>query len=167
MEPATPFEKVIDFNVQFGVLENAIIQPNPSIVRESTSKSRTIENSMQLIREEVRELEDAVCAKDYIEIADALTDILYVVYGMGARLGIDLDKTFHLVHQNNMDKMCFSEEEAKKTVQYYKDNMETLGYDSPSYRLAPNGKNYVVFNKSTKKILKSIMWKPVDLSPVL
>lgn len=161
----TAFEKVIDFNVQFGVLDNATIHPQPSIFE--TSSMNVVEHSMRLIREEVNELEDAACNQDYIEIADALTDILYVVYGMGARLGIDLNKTFDLVHQNNMSKMCSSEEEAKETVQYYKDNVEKLGYDSPSYRLAPNGKNYVVFNESTKKILKSIQWKPVDLSSVL
>lgn len=158
------FQKVIDFNVQFGVLENEIIQPDPSVFQE---KDSVVQNSLRLIEEEVKELQHAIQEKDYTETADALTDILYVVYGMGARLGIHLDKTFELVHQNNMSKICSSKEEAEQTVRYYEERREKLGYDSPSYRLAPDGKHYVVFNASTKKVLKSIHWKPVDLSSVL
>lgn len=161
---ASHFQKVIHFNVQFGVLENGMIQSNPSVFQENDS---VVQHSLRLIDEEVKELHHAIQEKDYTETADALTDILYVVYGMGARLGIDLDKTFELVHQNNMSKICASKEEAEETVQYYQEQREKLGYDSPSYRLAPNQKNYVVFNASTKKVLKSIKWKPVDLSPVL
>jgi predicted HAD superfamily Cof-like phosphohydrolase len=60
---------------------------------------------LDLINEEVGELCEAVERDDMTEIADALTDILYVTYGMGAALGIDLDKCFEEVQRSNMSKM--------------------------------------------------------------
>ena len=60
---------------------------------------------LDLINEEVGELCEAVERDDMTEIADALTDILYVTYGMGAALGIDLDKCFEEVHRSNMSKL--------------------------------------------------------------
>jgi NTP pyrophosphatase (non-canonical NTP hydrolase) len=156
------FEKVIDFNFQFGVLESKEIKTNFNIFEEKPFES---EFCLKLIREEVAELEDAVSKKDYIETADALTDILYVVYGMGARLGINLDKTFEEVHINNMSKLCSSEEESIQTVNYYLENPH-LGYLHPSYRLTPCGTRYVVYNTSTGKILKSYKYQSVDLAKI-
>ena len=60
---------------------------------------------LDLINEEVGELCEAVERDDMTEIADALTDILYVTYGMGAALGIDLDKCFEEVQRSNMSKL--------------------------------------------------------------
>ena len=60
---------------------------------------------MDLIREEVEELEQGYNDGDLVAIADALTDILYVVYGMGHSLGIDLDKCFNHIHSSNMSKL--------------------------------------------------------------
>lgn len=157
------FEKVIEFNVQSGVINDSNILSRPNILGENPIE---VERCLKLIREEVSELEKAVLEKDYIETADALTDILYVVYGMGARLGINLDKTFHEVHENNMSKLCSSEEEAIRTVEYYLKNPH-LGYLHPSYRLSPDSTKYIVYNSSTGKILKSINWKNVDLKKVL
>jgi NTP pyrophosphatase (non-canonical NTP hydrolase) len=157
------FEKVIEFNVQSGVINDSNILSQPNILGENPIE---VERCLKLIREEVSELEKAVLEKDYIETADALTDILYVVYGMGARLGINLDKTFHEVHENNMSKLCSSEEEAIRTVEYYLKNPH-LGYLHPSYRLSPDSTKYIVYNSSTGKILKSINWKNVDLKKVL
>ena len=58
-----------------------------------------------LIKEEVSELEHAMKTKDLIEVADALTDILYVTYGAGCAYGIDLDKCFKEVQRANMSKL--------------------------------------------------------------
>ena len=60
---------------------------------------------MELIDEEVDELHDAVDGQDMVGVADALTDILYVVYGMGQAMGIDLNQTFEEVHESNMSKL--------------------------------------------------------------
>ena len=58
-----------------------------------------------LIKEELEELKEAMENKDLLEVADALTDILYVTYGAGHAFGIDLDKCFNEVQQSNMSKL--------------------------------------------------------------
>ena len=58
-----------------------------------------------LIREELEELKEAFNKKDIKEVADALTDILYVTYGAGHAFGIDLDKCFDEVQNSNMSKL--------------------------------------------------------------
>jgi phosphoribosyl-ATP pyrophosphohydrolase len=121
---------------------------------------KEVEGRMKLIREEMKELEAAVKDKDYVETADALADILYVVYGMGTAIGMNLDTIFDLVHKSNMSKLCTTEQEAKDTVEWYKNN--NTEYDSPTYR--QTDKYFIVYNKSTGKILKSINYKPVDLT---
>lgn len=60
---------------------------------------------MELILEETEELMEGFENQDIVEIADALTDILYVVYGMGHALGIDLDACFDHIHSSNMSKL--------------------------------------------------------------
>ncbi len=58
-----------------------------------------------LIKEELEELKVAMKNKDLLEVADALTDILYVAYGAGHAFGIDLDKCFEEVQSSNMSKL--------------------------------------------------------------
>ena len=58
-----------------------------------------------LIEEELNELKEAIDKKDIKEVADALTDILYVTYGAGHAFGIDLDKCFEEVQNSNMSKL--------------------------------------------------------------
>ena len=60
---------------------------------------------LELIREEVEELNVGIEGMDLVEIADALTDILYVVYGAGHAFGIDLDACLAEVHRSNMTKL--------------------------------------------------------------
>ena len=59
----------------------------------------------ELIKEELLELKEAIEKKDIKEVADALTDILYVTYGAGHAFGIDLDKCFAEVQSSNMSKL--------------------------------------------------------------
>ena len=150
------FEKVLEFNKSFGVFtkdtpQYHLYDTDPDIVKYRKS----------LITEEVQEFEDSIKYKNFSESIDALCDILYVVYGAFTAFGVDADKAFEIVQQSNMSKLCKDEEEAQKTVEFYQKDSR---YDSPSYRLSDDGKNYVVFNESTKKILKSINYKPVDFS---
>ena len=58
-----------------------------------------------LIKEELDELKEAIISKDIVEVADALTDILYVTYGAGHAFGINLDKCFEEVQNSNMSKL--------------------------------------------------------------
>ena len=153
------FEKIGEFNTAFGVKTNNTPQKN---IFDTDRK--LIEYRLSLVNEEVQELNDAVKNKDFVETIDALTDILYVVYGFYTSIGIDADKAFELVHKSNMSKLCVSEQEAKDTVKSYESDDR---YDSPDYRLSDDGKYYVVFNKSTSKILKSINYSPVSFDTIL
>ena len=69
----------------------------------STDKINTLR--YDLIKEELDELKEAMENKDLLEVADALTDILYVTYGAGHAFGIDLDKCFEEVQSSNMSKL--------------------------------------------------------------
>lgn len=92
----TNFELVGDFMQVFG----QEIKDEPQIPDWNTCSLR-----LDLITEEVRELEIALANEDIVDIADALTDILYVVYGAGHSFGIDLDACFSEVHRSNMSKL--------------------------------------------------------------
>ena len=90
------FEDVKKFMKTFG----QIIRTKPQFPDE-----KTIQLRFDLIKEEINELEDAIKTKNLTEVADALTDILYVTYGAGCAYGIDLDKSFKEVQRANMSKL--------------------------------------------------------------
>ena len=69
------------------------------------SDAKTNNLRIELIKEELEELTEAIQEKNLIEVADALTDILYVTYGAGHAFGIDLDKCFDEVQNSNMSKL--------------------------------------------------------------
>jgi predicted HAD superfamily Cof-like phosphohydrolase len=73
--------------------------------RTELPDDKTVNLRIELIAEELEELWDACEQKDLVEIADALTDILYVTYGAGHAFGIDLDKCFEEVQRSNMSKL--------------------------------------------------------------
>ena len=68
-------------------------------------KESVVQLRYKLIKEELNELQIALERKDLLEVADALTDILYVTYGAGHAFGINLDKCFAEVQQSNMSKL--------------------------------------------------------------
>ena len=96
MIDGTNFELVGDFMEAFG--QKVEVEP-------TWPDFNTRELRIDLIQEEFQELQDAIDQKDMVEIADALTDILYVVYGAGHAFGIDLDSCFDEVHASNMSKL--------------------------------------------------------------
>ena len=73
--------------------------------KASFPNDKIINLRLDLIREELLELEEAIEKKDIKEVADALTDILYVTYGAGHAFGINLDKCFEEVQNSNMSKL--------------------------------------------------------------
>ena len=73
--------------------------------KASFPDDRIISLRYDLIKEELGELKEAMDKKDIKEVADALTDILYVTYGAGHAFGIDLDKCFEEVQNSNMSKL--------------------------------------------------------------
>ena len=90
------FSKVGTFMKTFG----QEVKTKPSFSTDKINKLR-----LDLIKEELEELTEAMNNKDLLEVADALTDILYVTYGAGHAFGIDLDKCFDEVQNSNMSKL--------------------------------------------------------------
>ena len=90
------FSKVGTFMKTFG----QDVKTKPSFSTDKINKLR-----LDLIKEELNELTEAMNNKDLLEVADALTDILYVTYGAGHAFGIDLDKCFEEVQNSNMSKL--------------------------------------------------------------
>ena len=84
---------------------------------------------------------------------------------MGYVFNIDVDDDFRLIHESNMSKLCRTKDSALQTVQKYEKDYKNGNspYDSPAYKLSDNGEYYVVYNKSTNKVLKSINYLPVKL----
>ena len=92
----TNFNKVGTFMKTFG----QEVKTKPSFSTDKINKLR-----LNLIKEELSELTEAMNNKDLLEVADALTDILYVTYGAGHAFGINLDKCFEEVQNSNMSKL--------------------------------------------------------------
>jgi predicted HAD superfamily Cof-like phosphohydrolase len=92
----TNFDKVKNFMQTFG----QEVKNKPSFSSEKINNLR-----YDLIKEELEELKEALDKKDLIEVADALTDILYVTYGAGHAFGINLNDCFEEVQQSNMSKL--------------------------------------------------------------
>ena len=92
--PKTNFDMVEDFMNAFG----QDVEKKPAWTSVSDLR-------YELIREELEELKEAMDEKDIVGVADALSDLLYVVYGAGHSFGIDLDNCFNEVHRSNMSKL--------------------------------------------------------------
>ena len=90
------FSKVGTFMKTFG----QEVKDKPAFSTDKINKLR-----IDLIKEELEELTEAMNNNDLLEVADALTDILYVTYGAGHAFGIDLDKCFEEVQNSNMSKL--------------------------------------------------------------
>ncbi len=92
----TNFEKVELFMKTFG----QEVKTSPSLSNKKINDLR-----LSLIEEELNELKDAIKNNNLVEVADALTDILYVTYGAGHAFGINLDECFDEVQKSNMSKL--------------------------------------------------------------
>ena len=92
----TNFNKVGEFMKTFG----QEVKNKPSFSTDKINQLR-----VSLIQEELDELKEAMSNNDLLEVADALTDLLYVTYGAGHAFGINLDKCFEEVQNSNMSKL--------------------------------------------------------------
>ena len=120
----TNFEKVGLFMTTFG----QEVKKKPSFSSDKINNLR-----ISLIEEELNEFKEAVSKKDLKEVADALTDILYVTYGAGHALGINLDNCFQEVQKSNMSKLgndgkpIYNENgKVMKGPNYFKPNLEKI-----------------------------------------
>jgi len=121
------FSKVGTFMKTFG----QEVKTKPSFSTDKINKLR-----IDLIKEELDELTEAMNNKDLLEVADALTDILYVTYGAGHAFGIDLDKCFEEVQNSNMSKL------GNDGKPIYNDNGKVM--KGPNY-FKPNLSKFVVW----------------------
>jgi len=120
----TNFNKVGTFMKTFG----QEVKTKPSFSSDKINKLR-----LDLIKEELIELTEAMNNKDLLEVADALTDILYVTYGAGHAFGINLDKCFEEVQNSNMSKLdengkpIYNEHgKVMKGPNYFKPNLKKI-----------------------------------------
>ena len=116
------FSKVGTFMKTFG----QEVKTKPSFSTDKINKLR-----IDLIKEELEELKEAMNNKDLLEVADALTDILYVTYGAGHAFGINLDECFDEVQKSNMSKLdlegkpIFNDDgKVMKGPNYFKPNLK-------------------------------------------
>lgn len=134
------------------------IQAAPSIPSEERCKLR-----VSLIAEELKELEEAIKDNNIVEIADALSDLQYVLsgaileFGLAGRFG----ELFEEVHRSNMSKACHTAAEADQTVAHYKQKDDTEAYYTES-----DGK-FLVYRKGDNKTLKSINYSPAQLESIV
>ena len=134
------------------------ILPAPAIPDESRCKLR-----VALIAEELKELEVAIHENDIVGVADAVCDIQYVLSGaiLEFGLGDKFKALFEEVQRSNMSKACISEEQAIKTVEYYKAKDGT-----ECYYKEIEGK-WLVYRRADNKTIKSIGYSPANLEKIL
>lgn len=118
---------------------------------------------INLLQEELNELKEAIEENDLVEIADALSDIQYVLSGavLEFGLGTRFKALFDEVQRSNMSKTCKSLEEAQKTQEHYRKTKDT-----ESFIEEKNGE-YLVFRQSDQKVLKSVNYSSADLKSIV
>ncbi len=173
------FDKVGEFHKVFN--HPIYSEPQNRLFKEQNDENiKLLKFRFNLINEEVQELKDAITESNFREVVDALCDILYVTYGFGHVLGVDLNKYFNEIHQSNMSKMCKSEQEAIDTIEWYKNQSLTIHnrilgevlnpnyYKSPTYEKIINPLTnevlYKVYDLVTSKILKNINYFKPDIN---
>ena len=130
----------------------------PTIPPENRCRLR-----VSLIAEELKELEEAIHEKDIVAVADALSDIQYVLSGAILEFGLayKFKALFEEVQRSNMSKACNSEDEAKATVELYRQKEGTECY----YK--KEGTKWLVYRTSDNKTIKSINYSPADLESII
>ena len=154
MQQPESLQLVAEFHKTF---KHPILE-SPAIPDEKRCKLR-----VDLIAEELKELEVSIRDRNMVEIADALCDIQYVLSGaiLEFGLGEKFKALFEEVQRSNMSKACRSEEEAVRTVQYYRDKDGTECY----YR--KEGDKWLVYRTVDNKTIKSVGYSPADLKGIL
>ena len=147
-------EKVSEFHRTF----EAPILESPQIPSEDRCNLR-----VSLIQEELDELKQAIKDSDLVEIADALSDIQYVLSGAILEFGLGemFNDLFVEVQRSNMSKACSSIQEAIETISHYKkkDGTESM------YKQV--GDKWIVYRMSDNKILKSVNYSPANLKKII
>lgn len=136
---------------------------HPVLDKPAIPDPRRCQLRVDLIAEELKELEEAIRERDIVGVADALCDIQYVLSGAVLEFGLaeKFDSLFSEVQRSNMSKACKSEEEAVRTVEYFR---QTKGEEC-YYR--QEGNLWLVYRSSDNKTIKSVGYSPADLESIL
>ncbi len=166
--------KLVNKNVNTDLSPNIITQFEiAELILDDDIKFNEIKNKISNISSLVKELKD-ITSKIINPLNDILLDdiiikynlcldkIIFYVIELADKLGFDIYKMFELVHKSNMSKVCVNFETADLSVKHYK-SVEKR-YSSPDFKeIIYNGKKYwIIYDNETKKILKSIKYKPVN-----
>ena len=116
-----------------------------------------------LLQEELDELKTAILENDIVGVADALSDLQYVLSGAVLEFGLGdkFKSLFDEVQRSNMSKTCKSLDEAKETQKYYLENKNTESFIEESEG------EYLVFRTADKKVLKSVNYSEADLESIV
>lgn len=117
---------------------------------------------VNLLREELKELEEAIANNDLVEAADAFADIQYVLSGaiLEFGLGEQFRGLFEEVHRSNMSKTCATREEAEATVLHYREKGQEGSIEA-------SGDVFLVYRTDDRKVLKNVHYSPADLAGML
>ncbi len=118
---------------------------------------------VNLLQEELDELKEAIEANDITAVADALSDIQYVLSGAILEFGLapKFKALFEEVQRSNMSKVCDDLQTAEETIEYYQQRDGTQGFIEESHQ------GFLVYRKADKKVLKSVKYSPADLERIL
>lgn len=135
---------------------------HPILEKPQIPSKKRADLRVELLSEELKELAEAIAQNDIVEVADALCDLQYVLAGavLEFGLGSKFKTLFDEVQRSNMSKACKTEDEAKKTVEHYKQKGQESSYKK-------DGDKYLVFRNDDAKTLKSINYSPADLKSIL
>jgi len=135
---------------------------HPVLHAPTIPNAKRCELRIELIAEELKELQEAIEAKDMVEIADALCDIQYVLSGAILEFGLaeKFPSLFNEVQRSNMSKACNTVEEAEATVAHYTAKGYPCHYEK-------DGHQYLVYRDADRKTLKSINYSPANIAGML
>lgn len=114
---------------------------------------------INLLREELKELEEAIADNDLVEAADAFADLQYVLSGAILEFGLGgkFKSLFDEVHRSNMSKTCATMEEAEATLAHYRER----GQEG---MIEASGGVFLVYRQADRKVLKNVHYSPADLA---
>jgi len=150
----TPLNDVAAFHDTF----HLPILDHPTIPAEDRCNLR-----INLLQEELDELKEAIRDNDITAVADALSDLQYVLSGAILEFGLGnrFKELFEEVQRSNMSKVCEDYSTAAETLEYYMAKDGTRGFIHESHS------GFLVYRESDRKVLKSVKYSPADLEKIL
>ena len=160
----------IVFGIDLGRTENDDFDTNTPNVR-LFDNMELVNTRQTMLSDSITALNTACADKNFDLVERCLVNLLYVTYETARLFDLPIDRSFRLVHDNNMSKLCRSEEDAIASVIHYANNPEFKDV-IVNYRQSTDGKYYVMFNDTpghpqNGKILKAHTWREPDFTPLV